>query len=86
MCEIDIKVAMIDGGKARSSGLDGCNNRFEPYNYGKGKDRVKGKDKGKGKGKSKGKEAKGLTTPAEGSAQVWLRPYSVGGRGLHGCR
>ena len=67
--------AMLDGGKSDSSGKGGSGgkgvNRFEPYDYGKGKGKGKGKDKGKDKGMSIGKgKSKGVGKGGTAEGQV----------------
>ena len=66
---------MLDGGKSDSSGKGGSGgkgvNRFEPYDYGKGKGKGKGKDKGKDKGMSIGKgKSKGVGKGGTAEGQV----------------
>ena len=86
---------MLDGGKGSSGGKGDSGgkgvNRFEPYDYGKGKGKGKGKDKGKdkGKGKSKGKSkskpdywgtfdrGRSQYNRRDGNKKAWLNHISV---------
>ena len=68
---------MLDGGKGSGGGKGDSGgkgvNRFEPYDYGKGKGKGKGKDKGKDKGMSTGKgKSKGTGKGGTAEGQVCL--------------
>tara|TARA_B100000768_G_C11089463_1_gene294322 strand:+ start:171 stop:587 length:417 start_codon:yes stop_codon:yes gene_type:complete len=68
---------MLDGGKGSSGGKGDSGgkgvNRFEPYDYGKGKGKGKGKDKGKDKGMNAGKgKSKGTGKGGTAEGQVCL--------------